>query len=252
MSSHTNKTKQILVLACFYSFAEPNRFLEVCIKAEEDGQIHLTRPHIYFQDEANVKEDRIAIADEEFDEPTLFSVFYDSTLHGTPHCPYLVFKITNKTDIVDILRKDYIAMTKAVEQMETSKCILSKVNYLLQDNRNMTNLNGDLDKLCAELQCMIMDHLALPDLIELGKTRQENNEGAFIEDTSTFIGVIECTGSIIAGSSALHLFQAKSEALALQDLDIYATQEFEETLLEHFKGKEGYKGTQDNHQEERI
>ncbi|KAG2084535.1 uncharacterized protein F5147DRAFT_659799 [Suillus discolor] len=120
----------------------------------------------------------------------------------------------------------------------------------------MTKLNGDLDKLCAELQRMVMDHLALPDLIELGKTRNENNEGvkeyveerrmillgAFVEDTSAFVNIMERTGSIIAGSSALHLFQAKSEALELQDLDVYAMQEFEGTLLEHFKDKEGYKG----------
>ncbi|KAG2752531.1 hypothetical protein P692DRAFT_201663656, partial [Suillus brevipes Sb2] len=53
--------------------------------------------------------------------------------------------------------------------------------------------------------------------------------------------LMERTGTVISGSSALHLFQAKSKAVALQDLDIYVTREFEEIVLEHLKEVEGYK-----------
>ncbi|KAG1875263.1 hypothetical protein C8R48DRAFT_543622, partial [Suillus tomentosus] len=47
--------------------------------------------------------------------------------------------------------------------------------------------------------------------------------------------------TVISGSSALHLFQAKSTAITLQDMDIYAMHEFEEKILSHLKEKEGYK-----------
>jgi hypothetical protein len=44
----------------------------------------------------------------------------------------------------------------------------------------------------------------------------------------------------IGGLSVLHFFQAKSEALTLCDLDIYAAREFKEEVLEHLKVDEGY------------
>ncbi|KAG1769896.1 hypothetical protein EV702DRAFT_1049551 [Suillus placidus] len=118
----------------------------------------------------------------------------------------------------------------------------------------MTNLNGDFDKFCAELQRMVMEELALPDLIALGKTRMENEEGVkqymeeqrttlykvFVKDVDRLMDLIECTGTVISGSSALHLFQPKSTALRLRDLDVYATQEFSKEVLNHFKNVEEY------------
>ncbi|KAG2028953.1 hypothetical protein BDR03DRAFT_824753, partial [Suillus americanus] len=53
--------------------------------------------------------------------------------------------------------------------------------------------------------------------------------------------------TMISRSSALHLFQAKSGAVAVKDMDIYATHEFEEEILNHFKTQEGYKVTLISH-----
>ncbi|KAG1811918.1 hypothetical protein EV424DRAFT_1302830, partial [Suillus variegatus] len=53
--------------------------------------------------------------------------------------------------------------------------------------------------------------------------------------------LLERTGTVISGSSMLHLFQAKSAAITLRDMDIYATHEFEGEILSHLKEKEGYK-----------
>ncbi|KAG2106629.1 uncharacterized protein F5147DRAFT_774908 [Suillus discolor] len=46
-------------------------------------------------------------------------------------------------------------------------------------------------------------------------------------------------GTVISGSSALHLIQAKMEALPLRDLDLYTTHEFDEEVIKHMK-EEGY------------
>ncbi|KAG2047488.1 hypothetical protein BDR06DRAFT_897247, partial [Suillus hirtellus] len=53
--------------------------------------------------------------------------------------------------------------------------------------------------------------------------------------------LLERTGTVISGLSTLHLFQAESAAIRLQDMDIYATHEFEAEILSHLKEKEGYK-----------
>ncbi|KAG1838187.1 hypothetical protein DFJ58DRAFT_668491 [Suillus subalutaceus] len=93
--------------------------------------------------------------------------------------------------------------------------------------------------------------------MSFAKTRSENEEGVreymdrrredllkgFVKDVNDFIDLLERTGTIISGSSALHLFQAKSAAIALRDMDIYGTHEFEEEVLKHFKEKEGYEVT---------
>ncbi|KAG1836196.1 hypothetical protein DFJ58DRAFT_847082 [Suillus subalutaceus] len=121
----------------------------------------------------------------------------------------------------------------------------------------MTNLNGDFDKLCAELQRMVMEELALPDLISLRKTRMENNEGVkdymedrrrklyevFVKDVDKLKDLMERTGTVVSGSSALHLFQPKPNVLRLQDLDVYATEEFSQKVLNHFKDDEEYEVT---------
>lgn len=121
----------------------------------------------------------------------------------------------------------------------------------------MHTSNGDLDKLCGELQSMILDELSLPDLIVFGKTRKENQEGVkdymekrrkslfstFIKDVDGFTDMMEETGTIIGGSSALQLFQAKSEAFVLWDMDVYVTKDFEEEVIDHLKEDEDYKVT---------
>ncbi|KAG1871364.1 hypothetical protein DFJ58DRAFT_742113 [Suillus subalutaceus] len=51
---------------------------------------------------------------------------------------------------------------------------------------------------------------------------------------------MEHTRTVVSGLSALHLFQPKSSALRLQDLDVYATEEFSEKVLNHFKDDKEY------------
>lgn len=120
-------------------------------------------------------------------------------------------------------------------------------------HRTMSEGNGHFNKLCTELQRMILEQLWLLDLISFVKTRSDNEEGvaeymdahrttllrAFIEDVDGFMNLLERTGTVISGSSALHLIQAKSEALKLNDLDLYVTHEFDKEVMKHMKG-EGY------------
>ncbi|KAG1845001.1 hypothetical protein F4604DRAFT_1688911 [Suillus subluteus] len=101
---------------------------------------------------------------------------------------------------------------------------------------------------------MIMEELALPDLISLGKTRVQNNDGVkeymeeqqrklyevFVKDVNKLTDLMEHTGTVVSGSSALHLFQPKYTALMLRDLDVYATEEFSEKVLNHFKDDKEY------------
>ncbi|KAG2030226.1 hypothetical protein BDR03DRAFT_1017356 [Suillus americanus] len=109
---------------------------------------------------------------------------------------------------------------------------------------------------------MVLEELLLPDLMSFRKTRVENKEGVkdymerrredllkeFVRDVEEFLQLLDRTGTVISGSSALHLFQAKSGAVAVKDMDIYATHEFEEEMLNHFKTQEGYKVTLISHQ----
>ncbi|KAG1844561.1 hypothetical protein C8R48DRAFT_544869, partial [Suillus tomentosus] len=53
--------------------------------------------------------------------------------------------------------------------------------------------------------------------------------------------LLDRTGSIVSGSSVLHLVQAKATAVHLRDMDVYATIEFENIVMEYFKMTEGYK-----------
>ncbi|KAG0701023.1 hypothetical protein DFH29DRAFT_876203 [Suillus ampliporus] len=92
----------------------------------------------------------------------------------------------------------------------------------------MQNLNGDFNKLCAELQRNVLEELSLPDLMSFAKTRMENNKGVkeymderckalfkrFVDDVGAFINLIEQTGSVISG--------------------------IEEAVMRHFKDTEGY------------
>ncbi|KAG2148937.1 hypothetical protein DEU56DRAFT_712029, partial [Suillus clintonianus] len=57
--------------------------------------------------------------------------------------------------------------------------------------------------------------------------------------------VLDCTGSLVSGSSALCLVQAEAEAVMTQDLDFYVTEPFEAEVVKHFKENEGYVSKQD-------
>ncbi|KAG1793308.1 uncharacterized protein HD556DRAFT_1214509, partial [Suillus plorans] len=67
--------------------------------------------------------------------------------------------------------------------------------------------------------------------------------GTFVEDVDGLLALLERTGTVISGSSALHLVQAKARSVGLRDMDIYATLEFEDEVMNHFKAAEGYKVT---------
>ncbi|KAG1780904.1 hypothetical protein EV702DRAFT_963291 [Suillus placidus] len=118
----------------------------------------------------------------------------------------------------------------------------------------MHSLNGNFDDLCAELQRMILEELVLPDLMSFVDTRTENAASVseymderhkmllqtFVEDVKGFNDLLDTTGTVISSSSALHLFQAKVNALRLH-MDIYVTHKFEEEVMSYLKATEEYK-----------
>ncbi|KAG2738970.1 hypothetical protein P692DRAFT_20841582 [Suillus brevipes Sb2] len=123
----------------------------------------------------------------------------------------------------------------------------------------MQNSNGYIGMLCPEIQKIILENMTLPDLVEFAKTRVENKEGitehiakrrdklfaTFVHDVNAFISVLDRTGTIVSGSSALTLVQAEAGAIMMGDMDVYATEMFEEEVMKYFKDKEGYLSIQD-------
>ncbi|KAG1838186.1 hypothetical protein DFJ58DRAFT_733924 [Suillus subalutaceus] len=112
----TQSTERI-VMGCLFTFSEPNGLIEIPLTDAVDGFFSLTRASRYFRDIADIERYRIRISSEEFDEPSIMHVLYDKKLHGTPKCPYLVIRVTYGGQTVDLKRKDYMAATKAVEQV---------------------------------------------------------------------------------------------------------------------------------------
>lgn len=108
--------------------------------------------------------------------------------------------------------------------------------------------------LSAELQRYVMEEMLLCDLISFSNTRKENRDGItnyiamrqrnlflqFSKDVSTFIGLLDHTGSVVSGSCALNLLQAERNAVIPQDMDIYTTKRFQTEVLDHLKNREGY------------
>ncbi|KAG1784384.1 uncharacterized protein HD556DRAFT_1451823 [Suillus plorans] len=141
-------------------------------------------------------------------------------------------------------------MTPKIQPSENQESVTVQI-----PTYDMARLNGDLDLLCSELQTMILDELSVPDLASLAKTRTENDEGvkdymhkrredilgAFVKDVGQFLTLLDRTGLVVSCSSALHLVQAKAMAVHLRDMDVYATIEFENIMMDHFKTTEGYK-----------
>jgi hypothetical protein len=123
----------------------------------------------------------------------------------------------------------------------------------------MQNSNGYIGMLCPEIQKIILENMTLPDLVEFAKTRVKNKEGitehiakrrdklfaTFVHDVNAFISVLDRTGTIVSGSSALTLVQAEAGAIMMGDMDVYATEMFEEEVMKYFKEKEGYLSIQD-------
>ncbi|KAG2155404.1 hypothetical protein DEU56DRAFT_750968 [Suillus clintonianus] len=119
--------------------------------------------------------------------------------------------------------------------------------------------NGSIGILSPEVQKIILENMTLPDLMSFAKTRIENREGiteyiakrraglfrAYVHDVDALIKVLDRTGSLVSGSSALSLVQAEAEAVVTQDLDFYVTESFEAEVVKHFKENEGYVSKQD-------
>ncbi|KAG1884138.1 hypothetical protein F4604DRAFT_1677277 [Suillus subluteus] len=119
MTTQTQQSSQStekLVMGCLFSFAEPNGLVEIPLKDGDNGYFTLSRAGWYFRDIAEIERYRIRMTSEEFEEPSIIHVLFDNKLHGTPKCPYLVVRVTNGGQAVDLKRKDYMAATKAVEQ----------------------------------------------------------------------------------------------------------------------------------------
>ncbi|KAG2739183.1 hypothetical protein P692DRAFT_20756458 [Suillus brevipes Sb2] len=101
---------------------------------------------------------------------------------------------------------------------------------------------------------MIFDILPLPDLASFSKTRLQNQLGItdyvanrrnnlfkkYIADIPIFIQLLEFTGSVVSGSTALNLFMPKSQEFATHDIDLYATEKYEHVVVEYLKREEGY------------
>ncbi|KAG1894175.1 uncharacterized protein F5891DRAFT_985289 [Suillus fuscotomentosus] len=123
----------------------------------------------------------------------------------------------------------------------------------------MNHGNGYISLLCPEIQRIILEHLGLSDLITLAETRNENKEGikdyiakrrvklfrSFVDDVDGLLSMMEDTGSVVSGSSALSLIRPEAEELRARDMDVYVTEAFEEEVLKHLKEKEGYAGAGD-------
>ncbi|KAG2145275.1 hypothetical protein DEU56DRAFT_754131 [Suillus clintonianus] len=118
----------------------------------------------------------------------------------------------------------------------------------------LDNGNGFIGILSAELQSNILEEMPLPDLITFAKTRRQNQDGIayymamrrtklfmrFVDDTNALIELLDRTGTVISGSSALSLVQPKRRAIVVRDLDVYTTEKFEDEVLKHFVEKERY------------
>ncbi|KAG1890321.1 hypothetical protein F4604DRAFT_1673756 [Suillus subluteus] len=117
MSTSDNQSNEFTFIGCLFTFSKPNGFVEVIVKSRAPGVFHLKKPNLYFASDADIKECQVNMLKQQFDEPTVFSVLYDSNMNGKPQCPYLVLKIINETKLKNMERKDYVAVTKAVEHV---------------------------------------------------------------------------------------------------------------------------------------
>ncbi|KAG1793647.1 uncharacterized protein HD556DRAFT_1308500 [Suillus plorans] len=121
MAAQLNNSNERLITACLFAFSDCNGILEVTIRDSANGRFVLTRTNHYFRAVENMKQYKVKINSEEFDEPTIFHVLYDKTLHGMPICPYMVFKAMAEGHALDLQREDYMAVMKAVEQFAKSE-----------------------------------------------------------------------------------------------------------------------------------
>ncbi|KAG2108802.1 hypothetical protein BD769DRAFT_1365826 [Suillus cothurnatus] len=94
----------------------------------------------------------------------------------------------------------------------------------------------------------------MPDLAIFSQTRIQNQLGItdyiddqcnsllnqFITDIPLFINVLECTGSVISGSSAVNLILPKSEEFKIDNMDIYTTEKYAEVVIEYLKKEESH------------
>ncbi|KAG1722486.1 hypothetical protein EDB19DRAFT_1916662 [Suillus lakei] len=123
----------------------------------------------------------------------------------------------------------------------------------------MLENNGYIGRLSAEIQTLVLNEMTLPDLMTFAETRSENKEGikeyiakrrerlfrSFVDNVDDLVALLDRTGTVISGSSALSLVQAEAEAFVARDMDVYTTESFEEIIVMHFKEKEGYIGVRD-------
>ncbi|KAG2136220.1 hypothetical protein BD769DRAFT_1664575 [Suillus cothurnatus] len=123
-------------------------------------------------------------------------------------------------------------------------------------------MNGYFDLLSPEIEAMILDQLCMPDLAIFSQTRIQNQLGItdyidnrhnnllnqFITNIPLFIDLLECTGSVISGSSAVNLILPKSEEFKIDDMDIYTTEKYAEVVIEYLKKEESYEVNKDSNE----
>lgn len=109
--------------------------------------------------------------------------------------------------------------------------------------------------LCKELKEHIMDSLNLTQLTLFAKASPIFHTGVeeylhrrklilfarFLNSIDDFNNILQSTGAVISGSSALNIVQAKEGAVEINDLDVYTTQTNFNQLVQFLEKKEKYK-----------
>ncbi|KAG1797591.1 hypothetical protein EV424DRAFT_1546566 [Suillus variegatus] len=109
--------------------------------------------------------------------------------------------------------------------------------------------------LCKELRDNILDSLNITDLSLFASAspifhvnvdeylyrRRLITFARYMNDVKRFIGLLQSSSSVVSGSSALNIIQARQGAVEINDLDVYTTLPNFEELVHFFKHSEGYK-----------
>lgn len=116
--------------------------------------------------------------------------------------------------------------------------------------------------LCKELRENILDSFDLTELSSLTGVTPTLHTGVdeyiqrhkhiifahFMSNIKDFVGLLQGTGSVVSGSCALNLVQARQGAVAINDLDIYTTMQNFDEFMWFFMETEHYTIIRDFHQ----
>lgn len=109
--------------------------------------------------------------------------------------------------------------------------------------------------LCKELRDNVLDSLDITNLSLFARAspifhvevdeylcrRRLITFAQYMTNVEHFIELLQSGGSVVSGSSALNIVQAKQGAVEINDLDIYTTMPKFDGLVHFFEHSEGYK-----------